>query len=418
MDDLNIAILGAEAWNFDDIRLAGTLIEELSHFSRCTFTLQDNVDCDTDAAFLINGDESTLANLAYAYDHFIPVVAFKRSGGLASQVADSYLDERGLTRIRSAHIDTAIRDLANLGLNRRAFAERLATVDLDFDIYRTKPKRFIRINPRDPISISELEKALSEVAQEDVSFEHTGLEGIFVSSTHKIGGKVFGEKNPLFGKHYFIQDAASAFAVYALDLQPGQSMLDMCAAPGMKTILAHDSVGGDVKSVALDRDVDRFYRMRQRFAEHGVAIETLRMDATQYTGPKYDRILVDVPCSREGMTVRYHRKLRTVISGFDSVLQVSEAKVRGGNFLRRDLLNNAYDHLKVGGMLVYATCSVNKIENDSVVSDFLRSNPGAVVDLVDIPTPFFAYERSVIGVRVMPGQTRGLYFTRIRKVNE
>jgi 16S rRNA (cytosine967-C5)-methyltransferase len=169
------------------------------------------------------------------------------------------------------------------------------------------------------------------------------------------------------GKVY-IQDEASQLVAQVLDAQPGERILDLCAAPGSKTTLiaAKLHLGGVV--VAGDFYPHRMSTVIQTARLHGLLnIEPLILNGLldlPFENACFDRVLVDAPCSGTG-TLRHNPEIRYRISAED----IQDLSVR-----QQKLLQNAARVLKVGGRLVYSTCSVETEENEGVIRAFLREN--------------------------------------------
>jgi len=170
-----------------------------------------------------------------------------------------------------------------------------------------------------------------------------------------------------------VQDQASQLVVHLLDPQPGERVLDTCAAPGTKTAAIAERPAGEGHVLALDRHPRRLQlvgRGMRRLEVGGVA--TLARDATKPLddleapdGP-FDRILVDAPCSGLG-ALRRNPDARWRIRPEDLE---SLAKVQ------RAILESAAEVLRPGGSLVYSTCTITKEENESVIQGFMATRPG------------------------------------------
>jgi 16S rRNA (cytosine967-C5)-methyltransferase len=174
------------------------------------------------------------------------------------------------------------------------------------------------------------------------------------------------------GKIY-LQDEASQLVAQTVNLQPGERILDLCAAPGGKTTLMAQRVGTTAADagaliVASDRSEKRLQTVKTIAALHNrTSIKSLLLDATHqlpFENNVFDRILVDAPCSGTG-TLRRNPEIRWRISESDIQELAAQQKL---------FLNNAARVLKPGGQLVYSTCSVERDENEEVVSDFLREH--------------------------------------------
>ena len=178
--------------------------------------------------------------------------------------------------------------------------------------------------------------------------------------------------------HLHSQAFSSVLAALVLGPQPNEAVLDLCAAPGSKTSLLAQLMKNKGIIVANDRNPDRLIPLRANLKRLGV-INTL---ITRYPGqhfPKkffFDRVLVDVPCSAEGA-------LRAGPSG---ALRGSSGASRKLTRLQRDLLLTAFDLLKVGGTLVYSTCTYAPEENESAVQFLLNVRSAAIQPItMDLP---------------------------------
>lgn len=167
---------------------------------------------------------------------------------------------------------------------------------------------------------------------------------------------------------FVVQDIAAQAAVAALDLQPGQRVLDACAAPGGK---AAQIAEADVLLLALDNDSRRLERVRQTFDRLGLGVDLRVADAassdTWWDGRPFERILLDTPCSGTGVIRRQpdillHRRAEDI-----PALMAQQAR----------LLRALWPLLARGGRLVYATCSVLKDENERQIDAFLAAHADA-----------------------------------------
>jgi 16S rRNA (cytosine967-C5)-methyltransferase len=168
-----------------------------------------------------------------------------------------------------------------------------------------------------------------------------------------------------------VQDAAAQLAAPLLGARPGERVLDACAAPGGKACHLLEEVPGLAELVALDLDADRVARIGANLGRLGLAA-TLRvgdaLDPATLAGERYDRILVDAPCSGTGV-IRRHPDIKWLRRRED----IGALAAR-----QRRLLDALWPRLAPGGRLVYATCSVLKAENAAVVAAFLAATPEAV----------------------------------------
>ncbi|MFD0859337.1 RsmB/NOP family class I SAM-dependent RNA methyltransferase [Roseovarius aquimarinus] len=165
---------------------------------------------------------------------------------------------------------------------------------------------------------------------------------------------------------WWVQDAAAALPARLLAAQPGETVLDMCAAPGGKT-LQLASAGAEV--TALDISDARMARLRENLARTGLGAALVIGDALTHEG-RYDAILLDAPCSATG-TIRRHPDLPHARDG-------SEIGDLIG--LQAAMLDRALGLLKPGGRLVYCTCSLLPDEGECQIEEALARHSGLRVD--------------------------------------
>ena len=169
---------------------------------------------------------------------------------------------------------------------------------------------------------------------------------------------------------FYIQDPSTLLAVRWLDPRPGESLLDLCAAPGGKTTFAAQLMLNQGRITAQDNNLDRLRRVREncdRLGVQGVVTESASSLAQWQTRtPKFDRVLLDAPCSNTGV-MRRRVELRW---------RIEPAEIARLQLMQAGLLRNAAAALRPGGTLVYSTCSLEPEENGGVVASFLAENPG------------------------------------------
>ena len=162
-----------------------------------------------------------------------------------------------------------------------------------------------------------------------------------------------------------IQDEASQLVAELVGVCPGDRVLDLCAAPGMKTSLLADDVGNGLL-VACDssaRRLETLQKLLPRLTANTPAVRVVRLDATHPLPfrQKFDRILVDAPCSGTGTLARNPEiKWRLSVEDLERLRAI-----------QRKILSNALSVLGPGGRLVYATCSLEPEENERVVESVL-----------------------------------------------
>ena len=163
---------------------------------------------------------------------------------------------------------------------------------------------------------------------------------------------------------WWVQDVAAAMAVRLMAPQPGERVLDVCAAPGGKTLQLADA--GAVVT-ALDISGPRMARVQENLARTGLKAELVVADALHWTpDAAFDAILLDAPCSATG-TLRRHPDLPFIKDG---------SEVEGLVALQAALLDRALGWLKPGGRLVYCTCSLLPAEGEAQLAAALQRHPG------------------------------------------
>ena len=171
--------------------------------------------------------------------------------------------------------------------------------------------------------------------------------------------------------HVSVQDAGAQLAAGLLDLQPGNSVVDACAAPGGKTAHICETQPQIAGITALDIDEKRLERLRDTLNRLQLASTVIRADATRtetwWDGCLFDRILLDAPCSATGV-IRRHPDIKRL---------KTPDQVPALQTIQTGLLAALWPLLKPGGRLLYSTCSLLRGENDGVIDTFLESHPAA-----------------------------------------
>ena len=164
-----------------------------------------------------------------------------------------------------------------------------------------------------------------------------------------------------------VQDESAALVVRLLDPQPGETVLDACAAPGGKTLHAAQLMQNQGRLRALDLHENRLSPLRRAAEAHGATIvDACAGDLRTFSADRLaDRVLVDAPCS--GLGVLSKRA--------DLRWRRGEASIPELAALQGELLAAAARHVRPGGLLVYSTCTIEPEENERVVERFLAAHP-------------------------------------------
>ncbi|MBY6135456.1 hypothetical protein KUV61_06440 [Nocardioides marinus] len=208
---------------------------------------------------------------------------------------------------------------------------------------------------------------------------------------------------------WWVQDAAAALPARILDVQPGERVLDLCAAPGGKT-MQMTAAGANV--TAVDASASRAARLQENLARTGLSADLIVGDALQQTG-QYDAVLLDAPCSATG-TIRRHPDLPHAKDGseFGALIE-----------LQAQMLAHAWSLVKPGGRLMFCTCSLLPDEGECQVEDALEMFPDMAADRAALAVP--GVEADWIteegGLRLRPdywsdrGGMDGFYMALLRK---
>jgi len=204
-----------------------------------------------------------------------------------------------------------------------------------------------------------------------------------------------------------VQDEAAQLAADLLDLRPGLRVLDVCAAPGGKTLHILESQPDLAEVVALDIAPERLGRIRENLARAGLQATVLRGDAARpqdwWDGRPFDRILLDAPCSATGV-IRRHPDIK-LLRRPEDIAQLQD--------LQRRILASIWPLLAEGGLLLYATCSILQEENEQQVAGFLSRHPEAK----EAPITADWGRPGVCGRQILSGEQGmdGFYYARLAK---
>ena len=169
-----------------------------------------------------------------------------------------------------------------------------------------------------------------------------------------------------------VQDEASQLVAHAVAARPGERVLDVCAAPGGKSVVMAQGMGRQGLLVSGDLRPNRVAMLKATVARYDVNARVVAVDALSPLpfGPVFDRVLIDVPCSGLG-TLRRDPDLKWSRTESDLPRLAGEAG---------RMLAHAADAVRDGGLLVYATCSSEPEENEAVVAAFLQDHPAFTLE--------------------------------------
>jgi 16S rRNA (cytosine967-C5)-methyltransferase len=289
------------------------------------------------------------------------------------------------------------------------------------------PKTFARVNTLK----SEPGKLLAQWREEDVDYDfvrHNWLEEnlVFELKSHPPLERLPSFQQGLF----YVQDPSTLLAVSQLDPQPGETVLDYCAAPGGKLTYIAQLMRNEGRLVAYDVSPERMRLVEENCARLGIncveileqahlainpdgraRLSSTRRDNERRTSGRraedrralprsassihrFDRVLVDAPCSNTGV-MRRRVGLRW---------RIRAEEIQRLRAIQLDLLRKAAEYLKPGGVMVYSTCSLEPEENQRVVEGFLQEKRDFKLEK----------ERELLPFR---DGVDGVYVARLRRVN-
>ncbi|MBD2204552.1 16S rRNA (cytosine(967)-C(5))-methyltransferase [Calothrix sp. FACHB-1219] len=212
---------------------------------------------------------------------------------------------------------------------------------------------------------------------------------------------------------WVVQDSSAQLVSHLLDPQPGEVIIDACAAPGGKTTHIAELMGDKGKVWACDRTASRLRKLQENARRLNLqSIEICTGDSREFSQFTHtaDRVLLDAPCSGLG-TLHRHADARWRQTP-ETVQQLSQ--------LQKELISHTATFVKTGGVLVYATCTLHPAENEAVISQFLAESPDWKIEPPSAESPIFAYSTPQGWCKVWPQRHNmdGFFLARLRKTND
>lgn len=205
---------------------------------------------------------------------------------------------------------------------------------------------------------------------------------------------------------FYIQDGAARLAVLALDVKPGEQVLDVCAAPGGKSFAAAIAMGDRGEVLSCDLHEKKLRRIQDGAARLGLTcIETAAADGRSRRPEwveQFDAVLVDAPCSGLGI-IRKKPDIRYKKADDLFALPV----------VQHDILDNASAYVRPGGVLVYSTCTILPEENGQTVDAFLAEHPDFSRETFTLP--FLDQVPGEVTLWPQRHGTDGFYICRMRR---
>ena len=210
---------------------------------------------------------------------------------------------------------------------------------------------------------------------------------------------------------FVIQQKASALVSHVLDPKSGEKILDMCASPGGKTSHIAAILGSGENIEAVDINKDRLKILTKRLEllgiEYAKIYETDSRTLYKKTQTKFDKILLDPPCSSSG----------TYSSRPEMKWRLKQRDLRWYTNLQSDLLNSASKLVKSGGFIIYSTCSLFQEENHNIISSFLNENTNfsltEAIPMLGLPSDLLENKAQEFYPHLH--ETEGFFITKIKK---
>ena len=284
------------------------------------------------------------------------------------------------TTVRMAERENATRHCKGLvnavlrGVLRDGFGEPSSRVNAPDWLYRRWMAQYGEAETHGICAMILEEPAtdLSVKSEADMAALAEALEGIVLNSgtiRSSLRGDPTGWAEFSAGT-WWVQDAAVALPARLFDQKDGLTALDMCSAPGGKTM---QLAARGAKVTALDRSANRLKRVSENLARVGLEAEIVQANAEEWDDPRqFDAVLLDAPCSATGT----FRRQPDVLWGArpSDVAKLADVQHR--------LLDSAANRVKPGGQLIYSTCSLEREEGETQVLAFLRRYPDFSTEVI------------------------------------
>ena len=175
---------------------------------------------------------------------------------------------------------------------------------------------------------------------------------------------------------FIVQDMTASRPVRLLNPRPGWSILDLCAAPGVKTTQLAEATGGSATIAATDVDHRRLEKVKENITRLGIQCVDI-VSYKKLPETTFDCVLLDVPCSNTGVLAKR----------IEARYRISRESIQALTKIQRDLLNTTMTRIKPHGKICYSTCSIQKCENGELIRDFLKRNPAFELEYEELILP-------------------------------
>jgi len=202
---------------------------------------------------------------------------------------------------------------------------------------------------------------------------------------------------------YYLMDPSSIFAALLCSVKEGMEVLDLCAAPGGKSLLLAERIGSEGSLTCNELSPQRRARLRAVLEDYLPKERLNQVRVTGFDGSRwclheteaFDRILVDAPCSGE----------RHLLANAAELAQWSQARSKNLAVRQYSLLASALAVVRRGGRVVYSTCSISPLEDDSVIARLMKKRAGEVRVVDEKPSGFEFAEKTEFGWMILPDRS-------------
>lgn len=318
----------------------------------------------------------------------------ERSTGLINAVLRRYLREKEALEARAAAFAHANPEWLKAALEKDWGKEQAAAL---MQAGNSEGPLTLRVNLRHGTRENYLQRLqAAEIPAHACTHSAAGIRVENVGDVRLLPGFADGDVS--------VQDEAAQLSAFLLGCRPGMRVLDACAAPGGKTahLLEHTE---NLALTALDISPDRCARIEENLQRLRLHADVVAADAAAtknwWDGHVFDRILLDAPCTATGV-IRRHPDIKLLRRPSDVQQTVK---------LQAQLLAALWPLLKSGGVMLYATCSLLKDENEKQIAAFLAKN----ADAAELPIAAEWGEARTHGRQLFTGETDGFFYALLRK---
>lgn len=264
--------------------------------------------------------------------------------------------------------------------------------------FKIRPTPYVRVNLlKNAVADAETKMKILGIEASDANwfseFKSVQRLGVIINSTIMKQGFIS------------IHDEAQGMICHLVQPKPGERVVDLCAAPGSKTTYIAELMKNQGMVIAVEVSDTRMKMVVENVERLGITIvRPVLADGRVFSVDGIDKVLVDAPCSNAGVVAK-----RPEVKE-----RVNQRVIRRLAKLQYDLLDNAARFLKVGGSLIYSTCSILPQENEEVVEIFLTTHPNFVLeparDFIPVGDTY---------LKILPGEyhTDGVFAARLRKTD-